>query len=61
MQTYGKGVVVDESDPDVVVITFRKDGSFGKSGSGKTSIVATTSGNVQLDCGITIGLNAYRK
>lgn len=35
---------------------------FGKSASGKTTIVASTQGNVPVgDSGVTLGLNAYTK
>jgi len=49
---------------NTVVITIKdhtKD--RGLSGSGKSKIVATTSGNVQVDGaeGLVIGINAYRK
>lgn len=43
-----------------IVIDLSKD--FGKSASGKSTIVASTHGNVQMgDTGVTLGLNAYRK
>ena len=36
---------------------------FGKSPSGKTTLIASTQGNVALDhpSGVTIGVNAYTK
>lgn len=43
------------------VIRFRVDRDVGPSASGKTTVVATTRGNVTLPGGVTLGLNAYRK
>lgn len=43
------------------VIRFRLDREVGPSASGKTTVVATTRGNVTLPGGVTLGLNAYRK
>lgn len=60
VQEIGKGVVV-EVKGGKVIITFDENGDYGRSASGKTTIVATTSGNVTLSNGVTIGVNAYRK
>lgn len=57
---YGKGIEVDESGEDII-IRFSKRGRYGLSKTGKTLIVASTSGNITLDCGVTIGVNAYIK
>jgi hypothetical protein len=35
--------------------------TFGPSASGKTTIVASTEGNQQVDGGAVVGLNVYRK
>ena len=35
--------------------------SFGRSGSGKNVIIATTAGNVVVAPGISAGINIYRK
>jgi ABC-type polar amino acid transport system ATPase subunit len=35
--------------------------TIGPSNSGKTMIIATTSGNAVLEGGVIIGLNVYRK
>lgn len=45
----------------ITIADYTKD--FGLSGSGKSKIVATTSGNVPVEGtnGIVIGINAYRK
>lgn len=48
-------------DGDKIVITIDAKQRFGKSASGKNTIVASTEGNVTLEGGITIGLNAYVK
>lgn len=34
---------------------------LGKSASGKTNIVSTTSGALKLDSGLVVSMNAYRK
>ena len=60
MPTYGKGVDIDETDTEII-IRFLKAGDFGPSASGKTNIIATSSGSVELDSGIIIGVNAYRR
>lgn len=62
MQEYSNLTI--EVKGKTVVITIKdhtKD--LGLSSSGKSHIVATTSGNVQINDtdGLTIGLNAYRK
>lgn len=56
----GKGITV-KVDGDMVQVTFDASKDFGPSASGKTTIVATTSGNIVLPNGVTIGVNAYRK
>ena len=58
-QNVGKGITV-EVKGDEVLVRFSAKGDFGPSKSGKTQIIATTSGNVTLANGITIGVNAYR-
>lgn len=48
-----------------LVITIDLSKRFGKSASGKTDIIATTAGNVDVDedtlPGVKIGINAYFK
>lgn len=56
----GKGITIEETE-DLITITFRKDGDFGLSTSGKNTIVASTGGNIQLPSGVYIGVNAYRR
>ena len=58
-QSVGKGITVTHEGDDVV-IRFSAKGDYGPSKSGKTQIVATTSGNVTLPSGVIIGVNAYR-
>lgn len=51
-------------DGDKLVITVNLSERHGPSASGKTQIVATTSGNAKLDgkfSGIAFGLNVYTK
>lgn len=57
----GKGVSVTETATEIV-IRIPTGGNYGPSASGKTTIVASTQGNVTLPVsGVTIGVNAYRK
>lgn len=47
---------------NIATITIDLSKDFGKSASGKSNIVASTHGNVQVEnTGVTLGLNAYRK
>ena len=59
-QNVGKGITVT-TEGDDVVIRFNATGNYGPSKSGKTQVIATTSGNVTLPNGVVIGVNAYRK
>lgn len=57
-------VIVKENDGDenlIITINLTKD--FGRSKSGKSTIIATTSGNVSIPdhSDIHLGLNLYRK
>jgi hypothetical protein len=46
----------------ILTVTLDLSKRFGKSASGKTTIVASTQGNVAVgDTGVTIGVNAYTK
>lgn len=45
----------------VMTITVDLSKTVGPSKSGKTTIVATTSGNAALEGGVILGLNVYRK
>jgi hypothetical protein len=47
---------------NVVTVSFPLDANLGLSASGKSQMVATTHGNVNIPgTDITIGVNAYRK
>ena len=35
--------------------------TFGRSASGKTTIIATTAGNVEVAPGVSLGVNCYKK
>ena len=43
-----------------LIITIDTTKDFGPSKSGKTIIVASTGGNVELDGGVYLGLKAYK-
>jgi hypothetical protein len=53
------GVVITETK-DEIVLTIRKDGSYGVSKSGGNPVVATTRGFVVTPSGVRISLNAIR-
>ncbi len=46
---------------NTMTITVDLSKTVGPSKSGKTTIVATTSGNAALEGGVIIGMNVYRK
>lgn len=54
-----KGLEIKET-ADQIIITIDKKHDGGVSGSGKSQIIATTSGNISLSDGIKLGLNCYR-
>ena len=55
----GKNVKVDINE-NTLTITIDLSKTFGKSGSGKSTIIATTSGNKGIGKGdIKLGLNCY--
>lgn len=61
MENLGKNIEFKvEGKKLTLVIDLEKE--QGQSGSGKSTIVATTSGNVKLPGvdGVTLGINAYR-
>lgn len=61
MTELGKNIEC-EVKGDKVTLTFDLKKEQGQSGSGKSTIVATTSGNVKVPgTNVTLGLNAYRK
>lgn len=59
-QKIGKNVEIQMSG-DKLTITVDVSKRMGPSKSGKTTVVATTEGNITLPCGVTLGLNAYVK
>lgn len=58
--TIGNGVDV-EYDDETLTITIDLTKTYGESGSGKSIIIASTKGNKDLENGVTVGLNIYRK
>jgi hypothetical protein len=46
---------------DKLIITIDKTKSFGPSKSQKTTVVASTEGNIALGGGLFLGVNAYKK
>ena len=60
--TMGKNVKFTIDEKGIMTITVNLADRHGKSASGKTDIVATTSGNAAIgDTGVVLGLNAYIK
>lgn len=55
-----KNVTVKQ-DGNILLIEIDVTKRFGKSASGKNTIVASTEGNISIGPGITLGLNAYVK
>lgn len=55
----GNGVNV-EYDDKTLTITIDLTKEYGLSGSKKSTMIATTKGNKELENGISIGLNVYR-
>ena len=50
-----------EAKGSVLTITVDLSKTFGRSKSGKSIIIATTAGNVQVQPGVFMGVNVYRK
>lgn len=48
-----------EGDVMVIKVDISKD--FGKSSSGKTTIIASTEGNQEVKKNVFVGLNVYKK
>ena len=60
--TIGKNLTFAvDAKTGIVTITFDAKKRLGPSASGKTIMVATTSGNLTLPNGVILGLNAYVK
>jgi len=45
---------------DILTIKINLTETHGRSGSGKSEVIATTRGNVKLDGGISLGINCYK-
>jgi hypothetical protein len=59
-RTIGNNVEAHVGDDNMLVITIDMSRDLGPSSTGKTRLIATTSGNVKLPGGERIGLNVYR-
>lgn len=60
-ETIGQNISIEIKDGKVI-ITFDLSKRFGQSGSGKSTIVASTQGNVLIPgTSLYLGLNAYEK
>jgi hypothetical protein len=55
----GRGIAI-EIDGDMVTLKFDMSKSIGKSKSGKTTLIASSGGNVEIATGVKLGLNCYR-
>lgn len=56
----GKNLEIVQLEDGRVAVTFDPKKSLGKSASGKSTIIATTSGNMAVG-DFVVGFNAYRK
>ncbi len=50
-----------KNEKNVMTIKVDMSKTFGLSKSGKTTIIASTEGNTQIQPGIFVGLNVYKK
>ena len=50
-----------KNEKNVMTIKVDMSKTFGASKSGKTTIIASTEGNTQIQPGIFVGLNVYKK
>lgn len=48
-------------DGNIMMVKIDLSKSFGPSSSGKTTIVATTEGNIAVAPGVMCGINVYKK
>lgn len=55
-----KNAAITTDKKGIMTITVDTNKEFGLSRSGKTTIIATSSGNVEVEEGIYLGLNVYR-
>jgi len=63
MQNINMVVVKEKDGEENLIITINLSKEFGRSKSGKSTIIATTAGNVSIPdhTDIHLGLNLYRK
>lgn len=63
MQNINLVVIKEDDGMDKLVITINLSKEFGRSKSGKSTIIATTAGNISIPDhpDIHLGLNLYRK
>jgi hypothetical protein len=54
-----KNVEIEYTD-DEVIVRMKRDEDLGLSSTGKSRIVATTGGNVEVDGGLYLGLNLIK-
>lgn len=57
--TVNKNVQITETATDII-IRVQKDGDFGLSSTGKSRVIASTSGFLRLACGIAVNLTAIK-
>ena len=64
MTTIGKGVEYTLDESGILTIKINTKENFGLSSTGKSTIIASSSGNKQIDLGTEtafLGLNLYKK
>ena len=64
MQNMGKGIKYEVNADGIMIITIDTNVEFGKSASGKSTIIASSSGNQKVETPngeAFLGLNLYRK
>ena len=64
MQNMGKGIKYEVNADGIMIITIDTNVEFGKSASGKSTIIASSSGNQKIETPngeAFLGLNLYRK
>ncbi len=64
MENIGKGVSYEIDNDGILTIKVDTKDDFGPSASGKSTIIASSSGNAKINIGgeeVFLGLNLYRK
>lgn len=61
MSIYGDNVRITNETAEKITISIDKSKSFGKSRTGKSEIIATTRGPVQLSDSLFLNLTVWRK